>query len=539
MESDDELGKRKIQRNGADISQCQSLVLDGQQRLTSLWQGLMGLADRKYYVRVVDLNARELVVTEVGHRPNELTPKDDLAQNSFPLHKLYDPPCDGGTALKERLRCWCEKAIPRDSKAAGDLEDRIKQSIRLPLREYKMWFARFTELNVDDAARIFTQTNSSSVKVSSFDLAVAQALELRNDIRLRHRIKGFFERNPLVKFYFHQDEQRWIPEIGEWMLKVACLKIPNHSLPPKNGNFEMALRFLFENGTENADRVESNLVEALRFIEENGVPNRDLLPRIPPVYVIAGLQDDLQGVDELDRSKARGLLSTYLWRSFFSDRYEAQANDRLCEDFRSLRADIEAIKQGEHIRWDAPVFDAKLVSKSKLFNERNTFTSKAPMGNAVIAMSLSSSPEDWVTGDPLTVRNVRDLDKRRRLDRHHVFPRAALINGDDGKGTGGLDRKDPYINHGLNIVLMRKPANIRIGGKEPAAYMKQIRKKNGHLTEKQFKNRIESHIGIHIDELTREDGKIVKRYVNFLKLRAETLWREIDEKTKPPRAAQP
>ena len=537
VESGNGLGRRKITGNDADITQCQNLILDGQQRLTSLWQGLTGNGKRCFYVKVNDLTDKNLEVLEVAHRFGDLSPKSDYSGNSVPLSVLYDPPADNDMS-KSRLQDWCEDALPNDAKGAGDLRLKIKKHIQKPLQQYKIWFGRFTGLSVDKAAKIFTETNSSSVNVTPFDLAVAQALDIRSDVRLRERIQRFRENYPQVEYYFHTDQQRWIPEIGEWLLKIACLKISSDGLPPKNGNFEKALRYLFDNGTANADKVESNLVAALRFLEDNGVPTKDILPRIPPVYVIAALQDELSGVDEMDKSNTRALLSEYLWRSFFSDRYKVQANDGLYDDFKSLRNDIKLIKQGKAAKKNALVFEAGVVEESDLWVESKTFKSRTSLGNAIIALSLCGSPEDWVTGEPLTTSRIRELEKERQLDRHHVFPRKALIDGDDGEGKGGLDNKDPFIHHGLNIVLIRKPANIKVGGKKPASYLKEIRKKSGHLTDVEFKKRIESHRGIPYATLTCLDGEIVARYKNYLKKRAGILWEAIKQMTTLSETAQ-
>lgn len=67
---------------------------------------------------------------------------------------------------------------------------------------------------------------------------------------------------------------------------------------------------------------------------------------MPPVYVIAALQGDLQTIKKAARKgTAIKLISTYLWRAFLTDRYEAQANDRLFDDFKDLRRCLKQIME--------------------------------------------------------------------------------------------------------------------------------------------------------------------------------------------------
>lgn len=93
---------------------------------------------------------------------------------------------------------------------------------------------------------------------------------------------------------------------------------------------------------------------------------------------------------------------------------------------------------------------------------------------------------------------------------------------------GGVVGSD-LINHGLNTVLIGKSTNIILGGKEPALYLDDI-KKNDQLTDEQLKNRIESHF-VPYDELIEDNGTVKDRYEEYLKARANVIWKEIKART--------
>ena len=111
------------------------------------------------------------------------------------------------------------------------------------------------------------------------------------------------------------------------------------------------------------------------------------------------------------------------------------------------------------------------------------------------------------------------LEEERRLDRHHVFPRKVLT---------GI--KKELINHGLNTVLIEKPTNIILGGKEPALYLDDLKKKNDRLTDEQLKKCIESHF-VPYDELVEDNGTVKDRYEEYLRARANVIWKEIKART--------
>ena len=527
VEPGNDLQGRAIDGNDADISQATTLILDGQQRLTSLWHGLMDAGNRRYYIKVKNIADMDLGVCGVVSHPktyqNYDTVEKQVSADVIPLSILYDPPNHPPTEAT-RLEWWCEQARP-DAPAAGHLRRAIEQHLRNPLAQYVIWYATFVGIEAHEAVKIFVETNISSVRVKAFDLAVAQAVEIRSDINLRWRVERFRASQDRIRYYFSRDRHQWISDIGEVLLKIACLKNGPNGMPPKDANFVDAVKYLFESGTENANAVEADLNATLLFLENNGVPTKDFLARIPAMYVIAALQTELEGVHETRRGQAMTLARKYLWWSFLSNRYESQANVKLHQDYVRLRNDLEYLQQNGQLPSNTSMFEAGRVPISgQMTSRRGAFRTKSPLGRAMSALSLDSRARDWVTGEELTPGTVRELESANQLDRHHVFPRMALTRGEDS-----LDRGNPLINHGLNIVLLRKKANITLGGKEPAVYLTKLLETNADLTEEELGSRINSHMSPY-DLLLSQDGSLPDRYNQFLTRRAEMLQQLIDER---------
>ena len=253
----------------------------------------------------------------------------------------------------------------------------------------------------------------------------------------------------------------------------------------------------------------------LQLLEEMGIPNEDILPRVPPVYVVAALQSAIRQVRHVSRAKIRRLVDRYLWQSFLSDRYESQANDRLREDYVYLLGDIRRIERGESAREDAPVFKTVVSKKTLLCAVK----SRSPVGKAIVALSFNNGSVDWVTGERMTAERVRQLDGKGTLDRHHVYTRNSLIRG-------GFARSDVRINHPLNIVAIQKLSNISLGSKEPAEYLEGLKRDDRDLTDRALRERVESHL-LPYDVVIRRVGPIKDRYAEFLKARAALMWSRI------------
>ena len=512
-------GRRPLMDNDADIHKADRLILDGQQRLTSLWQGLMGRGKRRYYIRVKDAKSYDFTVRNVEHRHTDYRgyndADDEFQENVIPLNILYDPP-EHDSRNATRLEQWCNRVTPGDSEKSSTLRRSIDHAFRKPLENYKLWYAELEGISVDEAISIFVETNSASVRVTAFDLAVAQAVQIGPDIRLRTRVRQLRDANDTIKYYFKPDPEQWIPEIGEYLLKIACLKIDGGGRPPKNGNFRTALEHMFRHGTAGAESVESGLVSALAFLEEVGVPNADVLPRVPPVYVVAALQDEIQEVPQIHKAKAVRLVTSYIWRSFLSDRYESQANDRLHDDYGALCRDIQRVRAGKSPLGDALAFKVS-ISKTRLLKPT---ASRSPIGNAIAALAIDNGARDWVTGQKMTPFRIRQLEREGRLDRHHVFTKKALTR------NGDFSARDKLVNHPLNIVLIPKLSNITLGSKEPVDYLEDLKRHDVELTDQALRSRIESHL-LPYDAMVAPGDSIVTRYKRYLRDRADLLCKTI------------
>ena len=247
---DPQFVSRSLRGIDADADKAGELLLDGQQRLTSLWRVLNGkTGNARYYLRVKDLKGRNLDVCDVvshldsSREGKELAdPKKAYAKNLVPMAILRNK--EGADGIGQVWK-WCSHAVD-DNDQMYLLEKAIVPVGEELLNEREL---HFCELEADTDKRtaidIFVQSNQSSVKVNEFDIAVALALD-KGELELRERVESFHEGSAVAKYYLkagQQDTEAAIPELGEWALFVACLR--EKDVAPKRGRFEAVVKDVF------------------------------------------------------------------------------------------------------------------------------------------------------------------------------------------------------------------------------------------------------------------------------------------------------
>ena len=527
---------RAFNEMNTPLGAVEELVLDGQQRLTSLLHALHGSSDRRFYLQFADLwddtlelvdvvcASRDVKTGRTGKGLDE--PEIAFHANLVPIDVVRKK-LPGSTGLSE-LAKWCiavgEQVQGMEGQAARELEDRIKDFVDRHFFQRDLWYCWLpASTGAGEAAETFVATNTMSVKIKAFDVEVAKARG-HHDEDLRTEIQEAYDKSDMLRHYFSDDPEDYVPDIGEWLLKVTCLHVGE---APREGSYEKAVRYLLgidtvkraRQGHGRLDSVFKDLEWALTRAERFGVATEKMVPSWPTLHVLSALRSLVQKIKQPKKANAaRRLLEAYYWRTLFSNRYDVQANDRLFEDYQDLVIALEAVggsspEMAVFDGRDHPIFDADHLLRHA------GWIGSSRLGKALVTavMAADPKPRDWMTGDTLSASMLRELQGLRKLDRHHVFPRAALRDHVD----------DELIQNGLNGVLLDQRTNLRLWKVPPNEYVANMR---GELdiSQKRLRERIESHL-VPYAELRNKSGRIASRYRRFLKRRAESLADLIEE----------
>ncbi len=150
-------------------------LLDGQQRLTAMWKALTdGYEDRTYFAVLTPEGPDESLVksssqwTRNGRRYPLWAddPKEQLSRGLVPLRLLHPE----RTTLE--VREWCDSAT--DSLVESrDTQDRIGP-LQIAMREANLPYLQLpVETAPEDAIEVFIKMNTSSVRLTAFDIVVA------------------------------------------------------------------------------------------------------------------------------------------------------------------------------------------------------------------------------------------------------------------------------------------------------------------------------------------------------------------------------
>lgn len=524
------------------------LILDGQQRLTSLWGALTGAAPKRYLVGVNDLIGGDDEVKEVAWRSHSWSnPRKMCRENWVPTDVLWTGPSvstgDARGAMKQQgpdITQWCREAVGDAWTDLYETVARLRERLVIAPRLQYCLLSKDTER--DTAIDIFINVNRSAIKLKEVDIAVAIAAA-DHKVDLRQEIEGYLTRSTEVRHYFNRAPQKAISEVAEWMLKVGCLKVGDNpypdGLPPSATHYPSSVKHLCgpggvgatgngsgEGGKAAAVRLrqmEDDLDAALRFVAVRGGATKRTLASWPPVHVVAALQEDVrQAGSALERETER-LLSAYVWRSFVTERYSKLANARLLEDFRALREYLRGLAAwkasgGAKPKLSAPVFDSHEYSIPGIPQLRRAgwIGTGSRLGKAIAAVAMQGKTLDWVTGEPLDPARIRDLEVSGRLERRHVFP-PALFEADVGRD----------ITVGLNGVLLPKGSFEPC---DPADLTATITRQQPDLDPLELGARVESH-RVRWVTLARDGAAPSFRYDRYLEERARVLATRIAELT--------
>ena len=437
------------------------LLLDGQQRLTALWRSLTETyQDRTYFLDLNNEsdNGEPQIVPQHRYMHNDGTkrplwandPAQTLERDYVPV-RLLRPGADGEHELEQ----WLEAATDGDPAKKYELSNTIR-----PFRER---IARFNlpylELGASTQKHVvldvFVKMNTRSVRLTPFDIVVAE-VEAETGQSLHDHVASLNGQVPGLARY---------ADPSDLVLDATAL-MQNRS--PNQAGY---LGIEWEQALEDWSLLATGAERAVAFLEQERVPDGERLPsRAPIAPLIALLARAPENPDAL--GNFRTLLKKYLWRSFFTDRYEKAAATAALQDYRVLsKATIDGNEASP------PIFKSVLPDENELL-ATGWPRKKDRLARSVLLLSLQGGAFDIADGSELTHANVG------RREYHHLFPVAYLRDH--------LDIEGDEANTALNCSLITWRTNRTIGASEPVQYLRE-RAEASSLGEDDIERRLASH----------------------------------------------
>lgn len=453
------------------------LILDGQQRLTSLTQavGLDAPVDtrtakgkeikRHYYFDIRTalegedrLEDAVIAVDESRQKRSDFGRKVDLDLSSRQLEceQLYFP-CDKTLDASE----WLQDLFRYNQEAMGDFLEFQKKIIsafsayQLPVIELKK------ETSKEAVCLVFEKVNTGGVQLSVFELITAsyaaEGYNLRDDwfgsdIRKVSSRQARFEEHELLRDVQSTDLLQAITLLHTRERKLGDLKAgkTGKQVRPVSAKRASVLDLPLEAYQRWADQVEKGFVEAARFLLKECFYSRRELPYATQLVPLAAVMTLLG--NRWREPRIHHKLSRWYWSGVLGELYGGAVETRVALDLEELMNWFEDDGEIPRTVNDASFDPTRLESlKSRL--------SAAYKGINVLILREGAEDFFW-KGD------IQELDNQGvELDIHHIFPRAWC----DQQGI------PPRVYDAIiNKTPISYKANRMIGGDAPSQYLARL-----------------------------------------------------------------
>lgn len=426
------------------------LILDGQQRLTSLYQAFYGRGEHKFFIDLNYLMEGKDFEESVFHmRASKAEKKYDSIEKQskslvLPLEIIHGD--------SRGYYGWMDAVIEH-----RDLPKEESSNLRNKLRDiYKNWieFIEHYEFPVvtlsestsgDAVCTIFETLNRTGVKLSVFELLTARFWP--EGVNLRSLYDAALKECSLIDDF----------QIDPYYI-LQAISLLNSEKAPSCKRKDLLNEL-------NSKLINAHWVDAtnafnatLQILSEDcGVLISQWLPYntiLIPMAAVWAKQKDATG---MQIGTNRKKLTQWFWCSVFSQAYENAPNSQAAKDFTELNKWMQGGEEPETVKNFH--FDIDQL--------RETGPRQRAVYRGLICLILRNRPIDFYENKTITAELLLD----KKIDDHHIFPDAYLESKKVQK-----HQRDCIINR----TLIDKKTNQRIGKRPPSEYLKDIEKRIGH-----------------------------------------------------------
>lgn len=490
------------------------LILDGQQRLTSLYLSLISKSpvntrtekgvdiQRVYYLdmqkclnpevdradAVLGLSPDRVVRSDFGRQVDldVSTREKEYERMLFPLNLVCD---DQG------LMAWRQGFYRHHHFDVRHIElyDEFESTVVQRFKHYRIPVIELLASTPKEAVcQVFENVNTGGVALTVFELVTAsfaaEEFHLRDDWKAR--AERIHSKAQLRKF-----------DATDFLTSVTLLATYKRNLA-EQGTVSCKrrdiLRLTLEEYRSSADAIEAGLIRAARFLTREKVFDARNLPygtQLIPLSAICAVLGD-----RFENDAVRKKLARWFWCGVFGELYGGANETRYALDLPEVVKWIDGGPEPTTVR-DANFAPTRLLT----LQTRNSAAYKG-----VMALLMQLGSEDFLSGDKIELTQYFD----GAVDIHHIFPQSYCMR---------QDYSDKLWNSVVNKSPLTARTNRIIGGSAPSIYLSSLERNHnvpqGRQDEILFSHAIDA-------SLLRADD-----FHGFIRHRASRLLDLIEEAT--------
>jgi hypothetical protein len=448
-----------------------ALILDGQQRLTSLFMSLLSdqpvridrgkrypPEQRWYYIDIAQAldyphtDRRDaiwgLTVDKKLYQPGQpvldcSTPKKEFELGLFPIFQVFNFP--------QWRSQYCQYWHYDPQKLA--LIDEFEATVIKKFEHYQMGlFVLRSELPKEAVCYIFEENNKRQCELTQYDLLTSSFaaidFDLRSDWIAREKR---FSSHPVLRLLKPTDFLQAIALMVNYARRVNAQQRGCHpdKLPKVACNRQDVLRLELEQYQCWMEPITAAFEEAARFLHTQAIFDADDLPYPMQLVVMAPLFAILGEGTKLDRVRQR--IEQWFYCEAASGIY---SRSREATAAKNLLEVPQWLKGGE---------TPTTVREAHLTAERlqSLVNSGGATYRAIAALLRRDGALDFVSGEPITAARYFD----EKIENHHIFPQQWCKQQ-------GIPRS--RYNSIINKTPLTAKTNKFLGGKAPSEYLAKL-----------------------------------------------------------------
>ncbi len=493
--------------SGIDKVEPETLILDGQQRLTALFQSLTSdqavytldtkenKTNRWYYL---DMKACVTVGTDrvesvISVPENRIVRKfqekaqldlssseKEYAADMFPVNQIFN----ANQWERGYLEYWKNQAGDYDEK--WDLFKDFDSKVIDLFKTYQVpTITLDKETSKEEVCLIFERVNSQGIELTVFELLTAffaagstddgsetDGIDLRDDWEIRNeRMK---EKYPLL----------------DGIDKVNFLQALTLLIAGSCRRKEM-LDLTAAKYQELADQVETGFEKAAYLLDKQNILTARDLPYPPQLVPLAAILTKLG--DAAETEEAQQKIARWFWCGVFGEMYGSATETRFASDFSEVPPWITGDESNE----PRTIRDANFQA-NRLLDLRD-YNSAAYKGIFALLMQAY----DFQTGCTIRSHTLSN----EKIEAHHIFPRAWCCKKYEIPQSKFRTSK---FNSIVNKTPLLARTNRTIGGEAPSKYLESIEAWGQQLT-----------LFLESDQVTTPEDKLNSHHISTDALQAD------------------
>ena len=478
------------------------LILDGQQRLTSLYQALYGVGKYRFFIdlekikKSEDISEANCIFFEKankklkGRKTVDETMVESYAYHAthmiLPLSMIHGP--------KRSFHKWVSNVrrtgiITDIDQFELDMDNLYTRFIKA-IETYQFPTVTLSgATSVEALCTIFETLNKTGMKLTVFELLTARFW--KDGIDLRKLWNTATDTYPILDDYG--------VEAYPILQAISLIVGPNATCKKKD-----VLALTDKNIKDNWDRVVKNMIYGLEILRDDcKIMNSKWLPTAGMLGPLAAILSISESIPGPHKGVRRAQVARWLWCSILGQRYEAAANTRGEKDVNEMRSWFKNNKS-------LPEAISQFRFDKEILREVSTRSGSVYKGIICLTLKSGGGSLDFHTGASITQQMVAS----NYVDDHHIFPKNYLLQVKKIKDRTLRDCV-------LYRTLIDRDTNKNISDKAPSKYLAKFQLKN-----------IEKVLASHLIPVGDKSPLLTNNYEKFLEQRTALIMEQIEKVTK-------